>query len=734
MRIAYDLITILPFSLLTILLFGGYAGVPVESPWGYGISVFLTAGFILLRHMKTKHRLSIIGIVSVFLIGLCFAAGEEYWIRFLTDDLWVVWILCFSAGALLLGSLTNHSIWIRRCVSVSLLAYCIAGTILSWAIGKNTFALVCLLLLFHTAEEIQRKWQKSGYPDRKEHIARITPMLLGIVVLAISIPVPEEPYDWKFVKELYARSVSTIQRIYGTITHPSDEYGKVGFSDKGVFLSGLSGNDDEVLSIQVNHTSVRNFCLVGCISGEFRGREWVFDTEKGGASRMMDTIETTCAVKKYAPDSRTDYLQKLDMDYENLFYNTKYIFSPDKIKLEVTREQFPGITELNGSVLSKKKLHYQDKYRISCYVLNYANPHMEELLNHAEPISETEWDQTLIAEKASGLSGFSFEDYQNYRKAVYENYCCSRGISEQTKELIDEIRNNSQNRYEVLKNLEARLKGMEYSTDCGALPASVSDAGGFLDYFLFTSQKGYCMHFATAFVLMANEMGIPCRYVQGYNVRRGTDGHISVTQNCAHAWPEAYFDNVGWIAFEPTPGYTAPTAWAVNGSVPYVPEPESSDSEHTEPEMADDLPDEPGKQHEVIPPLLLIVPTLAVVGFLIILFIFSRLLSRRTYHRMSDPDKFRYLTKQNLRLLGYLGYRMKMDETLAEYEVRIRQSDSQEIIQHLGFIPVYEALLYSDREITEENVRYAESITSALRGLVRKSKLRYRFLLLLQKS
>ena len=33
----------------------------------------------------------------------------------------------------------------------------------------------------------------------------------------------------------------------------------------------------------------------------------------------------------------------------------------------------------------------------------------------------------------------------------------------------------------------------------------------------------------------------------------------------AHAWPELWFDDIGWVAFEPTPGRGAPGAEVYTG-------------------------------------------------------------------------------------------------------------------------------------------------------------------------
>ena len=82
----------------------------------------------------------------------------------------------------------------------------------------------------------------------------------------------------------------------------------------------------------------------------------------------------------------------------------------------------------------------------------------------------------------------------------------------------------------------------------------------FVDYFLFEYQQGYCTAFASALALMARTIGIPTRYVVGFRVPPSQPGRtlVQVTGFHAHTWVEAYMPDVGWLAFEPTPGFDLP--------------------------------------------------------------------------------------------------------------------------------------------------------------------------------
>ncbi|MET9833185.1 DUF3488 and transglutaminase-like domain-containing protein [Streptomyces sp. NPDC006385] len=67
-------------------------------------------------------------------------------------------------------------------------------------------------------------------------------------------------------------------------------------------------------------------------------------------------------------------------------------------------------------------------------------------------------------------------------------------------------------------------------------------------------KQGFCVHFSFAMASMARSLGIPARVAVGF--APGTpqgDNSVSVGLRDAHAWPELYFQGVGWTRFEPTP-------------------------------------------------------------------------------------------------------------------------------------------------------------------------------------
>ncbi|MBX3094356.1 MAG: transglutaminase domain-containing protein [Cryobacterium sp.] len=129
-------------------------------------------------------------------------------------------------------------------------------------------------------------------------------------------------------------------------------------------------------------------------------------------------------------------------------------------------------------------------------------------------------------------------------------------ISETARELTGEATSS----YERAVALQEALRRapFRYSEDApvveGYDATNVEAIAAFLE-----ARSGYCIHFASAMATMARVLGIPSRIIVGF--QEGTRQHGSdagrtlyeVTTHDLHAWPELYFDGIGWVAFEPTP-------------------------------------------------------------------------------------------------------------------------------------------------------------------------------------
>ena len=101
---------------------------------------------------------------------------------------------------------------------------------------------------------------------------------------------------------------------------------------------------------------------------------------------------------------------------------------------------------------------------------------------------------------------------------------------------------------------------------------TVLDASG-LTTFLERTKSGYCQQFSFAMAVLARLLGIPSRVAYGFTsgTGTGTTDRWLVTTHDAHAWPELYFQGLGWLRFEPTPSGSNGQGTAYAPSYTYVP-------------------------------------------------------------------------------------------------------------------------------------------------------------------
>ena len=89
-----------------------------------------------------------------------------------------------------------------------------------------------------------------------------------------------------------------------------------------------------------------------------------------------------------------------------------------------------------------------------------------------------------------------------------------------------------------------------FTYDTHVAPARSDDAV----WDFIQSTHGYCVQFATSMTIMARTLGIPARVAVGFLPgEAGDDGRYVITGRESHAWPELYFQDYGWVRFEPTP-------------------------------------------------------------------------------------------------------------------------------------------------------------------------------------
>lgn len=167
---------------------------------------------------------------------------------------------------------------------------------------------------------------------------------------------------------------------------------------------------------------------------------------------------------------------------------------------------------------------------------------------------------------------------------------------------------------------------------------------------------GYCEQFAAAMALMARAEGIPSRVSVGFlRPARVANSTYEFSSHDLHAWPELWFEGVGWVMFEPTPqdratitpsytrGATAPeTDPAEPTQAPTNDQPSTQPSAQPTPEPEQPEPDvtsTPGAEGEEGALRTWVLATLGSAAVIAALVLLPGLLRRRrTRERLSTGD------------------------------------------------------------------------------------------------
>ncbi|WP_459191592.1 transglutaminase TgpA family protein [Halosimplex sp. J119] len=138
----------------------------------------------------------------------------------------------------------------------------------------------------------------------------------------------------------------------------------------------------------------------------------------------------------------------------------------------------------------------------------------------------------------------------DYPSSIEERYTrLPSSTSDRVVERTARITARANTSYDTARVVERWLQNNKgYSLDVQRPRQNVADE------FLFEMDAGYCTYFASTMVVMLRTQDIPARLAVGYTPgERVAEDEWVVRGYNAHAWVEAYFPDIGWVRFDPTP-------------------------------------------------------------------------------------------------------------------------------------------------------------------------------------
>lgn len=586
--------------------------------------------------------------------------------------------------------------------AAAVLTCLLAGTLFwGWQGSKAGTAFTMLFIVVVLGDWMRLRWEKVKGGKAYKFMLGIMPFLAVYWCILLVLPVIEKPYDWQWAKELYQKTSERLSGYTENLFHTGREdmdLAMSGFSEKGDLTGSIQSENRALMKIEVKYGVERALYLTGRIFDSFDGRRWQSKSGEGQKQdpRLMDVLEMSYGLSRYAEDDNWRYLKNSSMEMTYQYFHTDYLLAPSKC-WEIREGNLSHFAE-EENLLFDRNAGFGTNYFLNFYQLSMNREEFLDFLQWDGEESKETWRRVV---RQYTQDDISMEDLYAYRESMKKKYAQKSEISPGVQEWILQHTEGAATPEERLQRIEDALSAMEYNKNPGALPDQVADGKSFLDYFLLESQKGYCTYYATAFVLLARAEGFPARYVQGFCVPAGKGGEMEVYSGMAHAWPEVYLEGKGWIPFEPTPGYgsyyystqgTKEGEGILRQTVTEMPrEPETELLEE-----APDLLEEEQTVWEIGRWIAFLCAGLLIVLLCcILLLIMDYLWKKRCEKRWDLRKRYQAAVLYNLQILEMLGIKRKETETWQEMRERMEGIP-------ITFIEIYENVIYGSRIVDED--------------------------------
>ncbi|HHW56178.1 MAG TPA: transglutaminase domain-containing protein [Clostridia bacterium] len=412
--------------------------------------------------------------------------------------------------------------------------------------------------------------------------------------------------------------------------------------------------------------------------------------------------------------------------WENSRQQYMYVESSDKIPPTFSNNvnfEVKTITVIPLKIKSDILFSPWQPHKLSCdfyYEVDNLNLRAKNSHGTGEPYVVTylkpEIDLTSIGQKGNEtLKGEERERYLSYPATL---------LPERVKDLAYSLTKDKKTLYDKVKAVEEYLRQYPYSLDVPPTPPNRD----FVDYFLFDLKKGYCSYFATSMVIMLRTVGIPARYVVGFRMPLlpSSDGRYRITTANAHAWVEVYFDDYGWVTFEPTPSYPSlefPITGMANSQFSNQQDMEISlnDAEKKTHDSSDTLQQKDtidttasktayieGRRYGILYFIIILIGAIVIAAFL---YWWDK---KKKVDNLDNRYLVMYYYEKILKYLAKRGLEKLDSETPLEYQKRMSSNGFEgfrEVTQ------IYNETAYGARMPSQENIAYLKEFLKKLRKM-----------------
>ncbi|QDI92597.1 DUF4129 domain-containing protein [Salicibibacter halophilus] len=664
-------------------------------------------------------RLGFYAVVLTYSLHMLFIPGTymsiDWWTLFMTE-IWQQSARLFSGGVLQLSDMYRSFLLIVLLAMVSYLAYywvAIAHRIYffvfvsvvyigildaftaydgSWAvvrlviIGFVLFA--CMRLL-----RLQLRYSNLGH----SHVFRYLTVAAAVILLSVLVgwQAPKYAQQWPDPTPYIERTTGVDVLSWGSSSPDGAETRKIGYGENDERLGGGFVMDDmEVFTARAETSAYWR----GESKHEYTGHGWT--SEEGTGFGNGELIEQSDGhVDLYEDTTETETLEADVSYHDSRTGEGDLLFSQGALQ-EADAEMEGGYSVYIDGENGRSEVWHdeEDVNDAGAFTLTYEHPQFSvEQMRDVDDPKGAQQDPQAVTDK--------------YLQLPEE-------LPDRVGELAEELVQDGTNRYDRARAIESFLNGPTFDYETTDIPVPAEDQD-YVDQFLFETQIGYCDNFSTAMVVMLRTLDIPARWVKGFTagdeVSVGDDGYreLEITNENAHSWIEVYFPDVGWVPFEPTPGFSGTVDFASadmdpdeNGEdmmfeqeVDQDTEEGNADEDEDEEDVGETEAEEREEEQAELPFWLLagMGTGLLLAGLAAFKFrgkIMQLWLSRR-YLGMDSGSRFLGAYESLLKYLDWTGMKRAAHETLSEFATRVDfRFDSEDM---RALTTLYEDLYYGNK-------------------------------------
>lgn len=322
----------------------------------------------------------------------------------------------------------------------------------------------------------------------------------------------------------------------------------------GILLALLAQADtlhrDTRGMLSVTEGQEKTLYLRGYIGGMYADGAWkplpglLYSEEYAGmmkwlSGRGFDPARQPAAYLALCGDSEAE---PNDVTVETLAASREYVYIPGTAN------------ELSGARVTENERDSTSRARGVLGARRYTASE----LSGSRPAELTVAEDWVRAPQTPGQQAY-LESEAVYRGFVYDSYTA---VSDTLAPMLDRLfwedyDDSNDGIYSAVSRVREVLRDeMTYNETPSEAPGGEDP----LTWFLTGGREGNAVQYASAAAMALRAHGIPARYCEGYlltaaQVQAAEGGAVTLTGANAHAWCEAYFDGVGWLPVDVTPGF-----------------------------------------------------------------------------------------------------------------------------------------------------------------------------------